>query len=387
MVAFLDDDCEPEPSWAQQLLSGYREGVIGVGGLVLPATSSRFMLGYPQAQQPDEPSGAEPGRERTAALPAEALSPAAMGRSKKTSLPARSTAFAGANMSFSRQALAVAGQFDERFRFGGEDLDMCMRLARSFPDGRLEFRPQALVIHHFEPSVRDTLRRSRAYGRGSARLYRKWPSMPPTIFPGPLLVLTMLHLSRRHTWLTGAAIAAPQLLYPSGLRHAWSTRSGASLLDAYVQLGQEACGNVGFLEGLWLFRHLVPEPGASQRSTEPSTRWAAGRSGSPDLIVTLKPLEGPRRKTRRTPRHAARPVRMEPRPYARELWRPLPCSCRFARWLGGAGWSSLPVLLTVARGRCSCERCAFPTGPCPLSRSMCPVHRSWCCSPPAWRWT
>ena len=23
VVAFLDDDCEPEPSWAQQLLSGY----------------------------------------------------------------------------------------------------------------------------------------------------------------------------------------------------------------------------------------------------------------------------------------------------------------------------------------------------------------------------
>jgi glycosyltransferase involved in cell wall biosynthesis len=261
VVAFLDDDCEPEPTWAQQLLAGYGEGVTGVGGLVLPVTSGRFMLGYLQRNNPMNPQElnlAESGRllyrlklylQRQWTQPEDLSSRAVY-------------SVAGANMSFSREALAVTGPFDERFRFGGEDLDMCMRVARSFPDGRLLFRPQALVLHHFEPSVRDTLRRSRAYGRGSARLYRKWPSMPPTVFPGPLLVLAMLSLSRRHPWLTGAAIAVPQLLYPSGLRHAWSTRRGASLLDAYVQLGQEAGGNIGFLEGLWLFRHLVPEPGA-----------------------------------------------------------------------------------------------------------------------------
>jgi glycosyltransferase involved in cell wall biosynthesis len=261
VVAFLDDDCEPEPAWAQQLLSGYREGVTGVGGLVLPVTSSRFMLGYLRRNNPMNPQElnlAESGR-----LLYRLKLYLQRQWAQQEDLSSRAVyAFAGANMSFSREALAVAGPFDERFRFGGEDLDMCMRLARSVPDGRLVFRPQALVIHHFEPSVQDTLRRSRAYGRGSARLYRKWASMPPTIFPGPLLVLAMLTLSRRHTWLTGAAIAAPQLLYPSGLRHAWSTRSGASLLDAYVQLGQEAGANVGFFEGLWLFRHLVPEPGA-----------------------------------------------------------------------------------------------------------------------------
>jgi hypothetical protein len=119
-----------------------------------------------------------------------------------------------------------------------------------------------VVLHHFKPSVRDTLRRSHAYGRGSARLYRKWPSTPPTIFPGPFLVLALLSLSRRRPWLAAGAVAAPQLLYPRGLRHALSTRRGASLLDAYLQLGQEASGNVGFIGGLWRFRHFVPEPDA-----------------------------------------------------------------------------------------------------------------------------
>ena len=184
-----------------------------------------------------------------------------MGPARRPFFP-RGLAFAGANMSFSREALAAAGPFDERFRFGGEDLDMCMRLARSVPDGRLEFRPQALVIHHFEPSVRDTLRRSRAYGRGSARLYRKWASMPPTIFPGPLLVLTMLTCRGGTPGSPAPPSRRRNCSTPAGYGTPWSTRSGASLLDAYVQLGQEAGANVGFLEGLWLFRHLVPEPGA-----------------------------------------------------------------------------------------------------------------------------
>ena len=93
----------------------------------------------------------------------------------------------GANMSFRRPHLR-AMEFDERFAFGGEDFDLCRRLLREFPAGRLVVTPNACVKHHFRPSLSDTLRRSRAYGRGSARLYRKWPSLRPTFFPGPMLV-------------------------------------------------------------------------------------------------------------------------------------------------------------------------------------------------------
>ena len=32
ILAFLDDDCEPEPGWAEQLATAYRTNVIGVAG-------------------------------------------------------------------------------------------------------------------------------------------------------------------------------------------------------------------------------------------------------------------------------------------------------------------------------------------------------------------
>jgi hypothetical protein len=187
-------------------------------------------------------------------------------------------------MSFVRQAVLDAGRFDERFRFGAEELDLCIRLRRTAGQGRLIFLSEASVVHHFKaaphserPTLRDTLRRSRAYGRGAARLYRKWPPLSPTLFPWPVLVLLLLLLSVQIPLLALAAIAAPQVLYPGGLRRAVARRSGACLLDAYVQLAQETCGNLGFLEGLWLFRHLVPEPDTGL--------WPAGTAGKRTELV------------------------------------------------------------------------------------------------------
>ena len=52
IVAFLDDDCEPEPEWARELLEAYEDSVIGVGGDVLPYAPEGFMLGYLRRNNP-----------------------------------------------------------------------------------------------------------------------------------------------------------------------------------------------------------------------------------------------------------------------------------------------------------------------------------------------
>jgi GT2 family glycosyltransferase len=274
VIAFLDDDCEPEPRWAEELLSGYGEGIAGVGGPILPRTRRGFMSGYLERNNPLHP------QELSLAKSSKIFYRFALYLQRQwtevdDAICRDVYSFAGANMSFLRQELAKVGEFDERFRFGGEEQDLCIRMTQTLPGKRLLYVPEARVVHRFKPSLRDTLRRSRAYGRGSARLYRKWPSVPPTVFPGPFVVLAMLSLAPRYRLFAAAAVGVPHLLYPRGLRRAIARRSVDSVLDAYVQLAQEAFGNAGFLEGLWHFRQLVPEidgkgdldaPGARQRA-------------------------------------------------------------------------------------------------------------------------
>ncbi len=260
IVAFVDDDCEPEPDWAQRLLAGYGKGVIGVGGPVVPVAPDGFMAGYLQRHNPLRPLELDLARSDRLGyrfllyLKRQWAAGEAHGQRDVYG-------FVGANMSFRRQAVIAAGGFDERFRFGAEEGDLCRRLARLLPSFRLVFTPQARVGHHFEPSLRDTLRRSRSYGLGSARLYRKWPGLRPALFPWPVLVLMMLAGSVFFPVLAAAAFAAPLVLYPAAARIALSRRRAGCLLDAYVRLAQETCENVGFLRGLWAFRHLVPQTG------------------------------------------------------------------------------------------------------------------------------
>jgi glycosyltransferase involved in cell wall biosynthesis len=258
VVAFLDDDCEPESVWAEQLLAGYTEGVIGVGGPILPAGHDGFILGYLKRNNPLKPQEVNLATSGRLTYRLKLYLQRQWTRTDDLS-PRDVYSFAGANMSFIRQSLLEVGRFDERFRFGGEELDLCMRMGLAYPSGRLAFNPKARVLHYFKVSARDLLRRSRAYGRGSARLYRKWPSLPPTFFPGPPIVLVMILLVKRYHRLAAAALVIPHIFSPRGIRCAAANRSVVSLSDAYLQLVQEACGNIGFLEGLWIFRNLAPE--------------------------------------------------------------------------------------------------------------------------------
>jgi hypothetical protein len=157
-------------------------------------------------------------------------------------------------MSFRRARFAAVGGFDERFDFGAEEQDLCRRVTAS-GEGSLVLEPGARVTHHFEGTVRDTVRRARVYGGGSARLFHRW-SGGPTVFPMPLLVAAIALLSLRRPWVAAVGLLAPHLLFPRGALAAVSQREPSPLLDAYVRVGQEAVENVGLVEGLWRYRHL-----------------------------------------------------------------------------------------------------------------------------------
>jgi len=257
VVAFLDDDCEPEPEWARELLDAYEDGVVGVGGSVVPCAPEGYMLDYLRRNNPLLPLELDLAHSEKL-LYRLYLYVLRQWQSAEHHGKRDVYSLVGANMSFVRSALQRKG-FDERFRFGAEDLDMCLQLPREFPGARLVITPEAVVKHHFLPSLRDTVRRNRSYGRGCARLYRKWPSMRPTIYPGPVLVAALLIAAVFVPLLFVVAVALPMLMYPKGLRLAVASRRPSCMLDAYVQLAAEAYGNVGYVQGLWTYRHLVPE--------------------------------------------------------------------------------------------------------------------------------
>ena len=277
ILAFLDDDCEPEPQWAEQLIAAYRADVIGVAGALLVGGRPGLMISYLTRHNHIKPQELNLARSNRLGyrlylyLAREWAPPRQGGQRDVYSFPA-------ANMSVAHDAFLAVGGFDERISFASEDDDLCRRLRQAFPDGRLVFTPGARAVHHFTPSLSATLRRRRAYGQGAARMHRRYPDVPPTVFPWPLAMLAMLALAVFFPVLLAAVALAPQLLYPSGARAAIRERRLSCLLDGYLQLAEECCADLGFIEGWWQFRQLAPDAAASQapggqpRSARPAAR-------------------------------------------------------------------------------------------------------------------
>ncbi|HTI33046.1 MAG TPA: glycosyltransferase [Miltoncostaea sp.] len=261
VVAFIDDDCEADPRWAERLLAAYADGVTGVGGTVEPGPGDDFTRSYLRRHNPLEPLEMELARSER---PLYRLRLYLSRQWASVVRPPHRDVFSlvGASMSFRRGALERAGGFDEAFAFGAEELELCYRMRRHDPSLRLVLAEDARVVHHFRPSLRDTLRRSRSYGRGTARLHRRWRSVRPTVFPVPVIVAGAALAAARRPALAAVAAAAPALLYPSGVAAAVRARRPRLVADAYVQLAQETLGNAGAAEGLWRFRDLPPAVGA-----------------------------------------------------------------------------------------------------------------------------
>ena len=258
IVAFLDDDCRPAPDWAERLLSAYDEDVMGVGSRIVPTSGPGILGRYLERNNPLSPLELDLGRSES--LPYRFLLYLRRGWASPAPGERRAVySLVGAGMSFRRQVLLDVELFDTRFTFGAEELDLCRRLSRRHPDAKLVLEPNARVVHEFEPSLRDMLRRSRAYGRGSARMYRKWSAVRPTFFPLPVAMAALLVLAAVQPLALLAALAAPHAVAPRGLRDAVARREPARALDAYLQLARETWEDVGFLQGLWVYRDLEPE--------------------------------------------------------------------------------------------------------------------------------
>lgn len=262
LVAFTDDDCEPEPDWLAEIAAAFDDPTVdGASGCVEVVPGDGIVLSYLCANNPLRP------------LPADLLVSSrllyrlwlylrGLAQPGQRAFAAGSELYSlvGANMAFRTDFLRQLGGFDPAFRFGGEEEELCRRAHSRPGSARFVYRPGALVHHSFEEDLGDTLRRARAYGRGNARQSAKHPGVRLILYPAPVAVAlgATAALTSRSSRIALATALLPLASYfgwsVAALRH----RAPRFLVFPYLQLAQEAATMAGELEGMRI--GYVPEP-------------------------------------------------------------------------------------------------------------------------------
>jgi GT2 family glycosyltransferase len=147
ILAFTDDDCEPDRDWLAGLALAFEKGCDAAGGPNLPP----------------------PPR-----VAAEAIVAAAPGAPSHVMLDdVEAEHLPGCNLAVRRSSYFAAGGFDPVFTTAGDDVDFCWRLRdHGF---RMGFAPTAFVWHHRRPSLRGYLKQQIGYGKAEALLIAKHP--------------------------------------------------------------------------------------------------------------------------------------------------------------------------------------------------------------------
>jgi GT2 family glycosyltransferase len=205
ILAFLDDDCAPEPDWLDALdrALAARPGA-GAGGRTVNALPENPYAGASQA-----------------------LIDYLYAYYNRDSSP--EPMFTTSNLALPREPFLEIGGFDQRFaRAGGEDRELCLRWARG--GGEIRYAPEAIVRHSHRLDLRGFLRQHFTYGRGAARFHQVRGSGP---VPEPLsfyreLVLYPWRGKRRGRARMSALLAMSQAANAAG--YAWELRPRARRL-------------------------------------------------------------------------------------------------------------------------------------------------------------
>jgi GT2 family glycosyltransferase len=140
LIAFTDDDCEPEPGWLVALHARWDERAdVGVGGTVVNGLSRDRFAAASQVVHDSAHAWANRAAPRF---------------------------FASNNLALPRTALLDVGGFDEGLHFA-EDRELCDRWVAA--GLQLEHEPGAVVHHAHQMRARGFLAQHAGYGRGAWR--------------------------------------------------------------------------------------------------------------------------------------------------------------------------------------------------------------------------
>jgi hypothetical protein len=113
VVAFIDDDGVPEPTWLDELCAGYdAEDVGAVGGLVYDHTGRNFQVRYLLSDRLGNTETLDEMPPGDFSFPGSSRYPSML----------------GCNSSFRRAALVAVGGFDEQYDYFLDETDVCLRI-------------------------------------------------------------------------------------------------------------------------------------------------------------------------------------------------------------------------------------------------------------------
>jgi GT2 family glycosyltransferase len=170
LIAFVDDDCRPEPTWLERLLeaANANPGAIVQGATRPDPYEAEIMKWAPRARSIEEPD--PPGPHAQAC-----------------------------NILYPRAALEAVGGFDESIRTAGEDLDLAARVRKN--GAGYVGAPDARVYHAV-----DTFSLP-----GLIRFNKRWETLPLVFKRHPELREQLeygVFWKRRHAFLPAAVVGA-----------------------------------------------------------------------------------------------------------------------------------------------------------------------------------
>ncbi|MBC8551940.1 MAG: glycosyltransferase [Candidatus Brocadiales bacterium] len=177
-IAFIDADCEAPQNWLKTLVEQYQnirltdKNVIAVGGTnIPPENASGFLQAIGIALDSYFGSfGSVQGRQF-----------------KK---PMHVSSLSNLNVLYDKQKIIEVGYYDESLVSEAEDADINYRLFAA--GNRFLFIPYSFVWHKMRPTPKTWLKNMFRYGKGRARLLKRYPQMWTVSFALPLLFIASI---------------------------------------------------------------------------------------------------------------------------------------------------------------------------------------------------
>ena len=226
-VAFTDADCIPDKDWLRNLLQGFGEDVVGVGGVIINI-------------------GENPWEESINAAMDSFLGSAQSVQGRVYKTKKRVGSISGCNSIYKKRALTRVGGFDIGLPTA-EDTELNRRLRGI---GDLVFTPDAIIVHNHTRGLKEFAKRTYQYGYGKGKCLITDLQLIPPVAAAVVLFLPLVSIWAFMLMMFLYLV----ILFVSTLRVCWkSKRFGYFHYIITVYVAEHIAYTVGLWKGLFSY--------------------------------------------------------------------------------------------------------------------------------------